>query len=259
MCRMILKRRRTKAVKVMVGALSAFTNSNAIGRHARRVKWGARHLQAVVRRRMACMSSHLILLNRYWDKLYPPVPLQTTRNPVSLQPLPPSAAATVSPPATEGQQLATPASLNSGKRPARKRVGGGQGGQRKGNGRQKRQQSIAGAERKRESAVGGNRSSSGPSAEAPATLVAPDDKKSAATAQTDQRRRPPIYVCAKAKHREILSWLQRTRSKHCRDVINYERFTVRPLECRWHAGRANDSRNRLTKPLGFRATRGSGF
>ncbi|CAN0280159.1 unnamed protein product, partial [Ectocarpus sp. 12 AP-2014] len=36
---MALKRRRNRAVKIIIGALSAFTNSNAIGRYAQRVNW----------------------------------------------------------------------------------------------------------------------------------------------------------------------------------------------------------------------------
>lgn len=231
-CRMALKRRRNRAVKVMVGALSAFTNSNAIGRYARRVNWSTRHLQAVVRRRMACMSSHLILLNRHWDRMYPPVPQQPTRKAEPLQPSPSPSASTASPSATDAQRAAS-ASSNSSKRPARKKGGGGQGGQKKGKGRQKAQQGTAGAGRK--GAVGGNRSGGGRSVEAPSTLLAPDDQ-STEPAQGDERRRPPLYVCVKVKHEEIFSWMQRTRSKHCRDVINYERFTVRSLENRMSHG-----------------------
>lgn len=225
--RMVLKRRRTRAVKIMVGALSAFTNSNAVGRYARRVNWGARHLQAVTRRRMACMSSHLILLNRHWDKRYPPAPLLSAKKAVvPLQSPPSSSAATASPSAADAQ-LAASASPSSSKRPARKKGGVGQGGQRKGKGRQKRQQSVAGAGRKRESA-GGNRGGTRRSKARPAVSVAADDNGTE-LAQADQRRRPPVYVCPKAKHEEVLAWLRRTRSKNSRDVMNYERFTVRPV------------------------------
>lgn len=250
MCRMALKRRRTRAVKVIVGALSAFTNSNAICRYARRVNWSTRHLQAVVRRRMACMSSHLILLNRHWDKMYPPVPLQPTRKAEQPRSPPSPSAENASPPATEAQRAAS-APPNSSKRPARKKGVGGQGGQRKGKGRQKQQQSAAGAGKK--GAVGGNRSGRGRSAEGSPTVVAPDDEGSDA-AQADETRKPSLYVCAKAKHEEIFSWLQRTRSKHCRDVINYERFTVRPLENH----RVSDGRNILLAKSCLYRSRASG-
>lgn len=231
MSQMALKRRRNRAVKVLVGALSAFTNSNAIGRYAQRVNWGTRHLQAVVRRRMACMTSHLTLLNRHWDRLYPPVPLPPMTTAMLLRP--PSKASL--PPSRPGTAETTPApatSPSSNKRPNRRKGAGGQGGQKKGRPRPKRQKSVVVLEKKVENDNSGGGGGGGGQA---STLAVPGTAESncAGPENAPQPRRPPVYVSSEAKHREIFSWLQRTRSKHCRDVINYQRFTVRPLAEAW--------------------------
>lgn len=222
MRRMVLRRRRNKAAKVLVGFLSALTKSNAIGRYAQRVKWGTRHLQAVVRRRMACMSSHLILLNRQWDRLYPPATLAPTKTAVPL-PSPPSSATLPISPSGEADAKPTPAaSPNASKRPPRRRGGGGgQGGQKKGKGRQKPRQSVVGAGRKEDGGSGGV----GQATVEPTAPTVPEE--SVTGLQQTNRRRPPLFVSSKAKHDEIVAWLQRARSRHCRDIINYERFTVR--------------------------------
>ncbi|CAM9875461.1 unnamed protein product [Ectocarpus sp. 4 AP-2014] len=228
MSQMVLKRRRNRAVKILIGALSAFTNSNAVGRYAQRVNWGTRHLQAVVRRRMACMTSHLTLLNRHWDRLYPPVtlPLMTTGmllRPPSKASLPPSR------PGTAETTPATSTSPSSNKRPNRRKGARGQGGQKKGRTRPKRQKSVVGREKKFENDTGdggGGQGSAG--ATLASTVPETAESKSAPPETASQPRRPPVYVSIEAKHREIFSWLQRTRAKHCRDVINYERFTIFP-------------------------------
>lgn len=235
LCQTILKRRRNRAVKVMVGALSAFTNSNAIGRYARRVKWGSRRLQAVARGRITCMSSHLTLLYRHWDRLYPPVPVSPTMTALAPPSPPLSAISPVSPSATaEAKLTGAPASSNGSKRPARKKGGGGQGGQKKGKGRPKRRQSVIAGGKKGDGSrgSGGGVGGGGQAAAVPTALSTPEDGSSALV-QAAQRRRPPLYVSSKAKHEEIFSWMQRTRSKHCKDVINYERFTVRTPKESW--------------------------
>lgn len=222
MCRMVLRRRRNKAVKVMVGFLSSLTKSNAIGRYAQRVKWGTRHLQAVARRRMACMSSHLILLTRQWDRLYPPATLAPTKT-AAPRPSPPSAVLHVSASGEADPKRTPAASPNGSKRPPRRKGGGGgQGGQRKGKGRPRRRQSVVGAGGKEDGGSGGV----GQAAAEPALPTAPEGNGDGLE-QAD-RRRPPLFVSSKAKHDEIVAWLQRARSRHCRDTINYERFTVRP-------------------------------
>ncbi|CAM9924123.1 unnamed protein product [Ectocarpus sp. 6 AP-2014] len=226
MSQMALKRRRNRAVKIVIGALSAFTNSNAIGRYAQRVNWGTRHLQAVVRRRMACMTSHLTLLNRHWDRLYPPVPLPLMTTAMLLRP-PSKASLPPSRPGTAETTPATSTSPSSNKRPNRRKGAGGQGGQKKGRARSKRRKSVVGREKKVENDTGGG--GQGPArATLASTVPETANSNSAPPENASQPRRPPVYVSSEAKHREILSWLQRRRAKHCRDVINYERFTIFP-------------------------------
>lgn len=225
LCHMVLKRRRNRAVKVMVGALSAFTNSNAIGRYARRVHWGSRRLQAVVRGRIACMSSHLALLNRQWDRLHPPIPVPQTIAASAMSSPPLSTALPVSlPDIVEGKVTGEAMSPNGSKRPARRKGAGGQGGQKKGKGR-KSQQSVVAVGKAGASGRGGG-GGRGQAAAVRKAVSTPDNDSSAPT-EAKRRGRPPPHVSSKAKHDEIISWLQRTRSKHCKDVINYERFTVR--------------------------------
>ncbi|CAN0215764.1 unnamed protein product, partial [Ectocarpus sp. 13 AM-2016] len=227
MSQMALKRRRNRAIKIIIGALSAFTNSNAIGRYAQRVNWGTRHLQAVVRRRMACMTSHLTLLNRHWDRLYPPVPLPLMTTALLLKP-PSKASLPLSRPGTAETTPATSTSTSSNKRPNRRKGAGGQGGQKKGRTRPKRQKSIVGREKKVENDTGGGGGQGSAGATLASMVPETAESKSAAPETASQPRRPPLYVSSEAKHREIFSWLRRTRAKHCRDVINYERFTVFP-------------------------------
>ncbi|CAM9405818.1 unnamed protein product [Hapterophycus canaliculatus] len=225
--RMVLKRRRNRAVKVIIGALSAFTNSNAIGRYARRVQWGAKHLQAVVRRRVACMTSHLVLLHRLWDSLYPPVPEPSIATETSATFPALSAALPASPPVTTEATLSTSTKPgNSSKRPARRKIGGGQGGQKKAKSRKGRQSIVLGRLKEDETRNSNAQASSSAEPE-PMTLLMPESGGEAPV-QAEQSRRPPMYVTSKAKHDEIHSWLQRVRSTHCRDVINYERFTIFP-------------------------------
>ncbi|CAN0246598.1 unnamed protein product, partial [Pylaiella littoralis] len=226
LCHMVLKRRRNRAVKVMVGALSAFTNSNAIGRYARRVHWGSRRLQAVVRGRIACMSSHLALLNRQWDRLHPPIPVPQTIAVSAMSSPPLSTALPVSlPDVVEGKVTGEATSPNGSKRPARRKGAGGQGGQKKGKGR-KSQQSVVAVGKAGASGRGGG-GGRGQAAAVRKAVSMPDNDSSAPT-EAKRRGRPPPHVSSKAKHDEIISWLQRTRSKHCKDVINYERFTIFP-------------------------------
>ncbi|CAM9175616.1 unnamed protein product, partial [Ectocarpus fasciculatus] len=227
MSQMALKRRRNRAVKVLIGALSAFTNSNAIGRYAQRVKWGTRHLQAVVRRRMACMTSHLTLLNRHWDRLYPPAPLPLMTTAMLLRP-PSKDSLPQSRPGTAETTPATAPSSSSNKRPNRRKGVGGQGGQKKGRTRPKRSKSVVGREKKVGDAGGGGSGQASTGGTPASTGPGAAEGNSTAGENASQPRRPPMYVSSEAKHREIFSWLQRTRAKHCRDVINYERFTIFP-------------------------------
>lgn len=227
LCQLVLKRRRNRAVKVMVGALSAFTNSNAIGRYARRVKWGSRRLQAVVRGRVACMSSHLALLNRQWDRQHPPALVSQTMTISALPSLTVSAALPVSLPSTTDGKLAVgAASSNGSKRPGRKKGGGGQGGQKKGKGR-KPQRSVVAVGKKGDGGRGRG-GGHGRTSTVPTALSTPDND-SLSLIEAGKRTRAAMHVSSKAKHDEIFSWMQRTRSKHCKDLINYERFTVRAL------------------------------
>ena len=80
LCRVIVKRRRVRAVRIIAGALGAFTKSNVVRRYAGRVRWGAHRLQAAARQRVACMTDHLDLLSRHWDRLYPPPTVPTVRS-----------------------------------------------------------------------------------------------------------------------------------------------------------------------------------
>ncbi|CAB1119759.1 unnamed protein product [Ectocarpus sp. CCAP 1310/34] len=221
---MALKRRRNRAVKILIGALSAFTSSSAIGRYAQRVNWGTRHLQAVVRRRMACMTSHLTLLNRHWDRLYPPVPLPLMTTGMPLRP-PSEASLPPSQPGTAKTTPATSTSPSSNKRPNRRKGAGGQGGPKKGRTRPKRQKSVVGRKKQFQNDAGGGGGQGSAGATHASTVPETAESNSAPRETAPQRRRPPVYVSSEAKHREIFSWLQRTRAKHCRDIINYERFT----------------------------------
>ncbi|CAN0560856.1 unnamed protein product, partial [Ectocarpus sp. 12 AP-2014] len=189
--------------------------------------WGTRHLQAVVRRRMACMTSHLTLLNRHWDRLYPPLPLPLTTTAMLLRP-PSKASLPPSRPGTAETTPATSTSPSSNKRPNRRKGAGGQGGQKKGRTRPKRQKSVVGREKKAENDTGGGGGHGSAGATLASAVPETAESNSAPPETASQPRRPPVYVSSEAKHREIFSWLQRTRVKHCRDVINYERFTIFP-------------------------------
>lgn len=195
----LLRRRRRIAANTIAGSLGAFTNSNAIARYAKRVNWGSRHLQAVARRRMECLTAHLFLLSKQWDSLYLPAIPQSAPAPV---------------PDTERASktaAAPPTSAPSGKRSSPKRKGGG--GKQKGKGASKRQGEASLARIAKMGRV--------------------DIDNAQGTGETtvdstgEARRHQLICVTAKAKADEITLWLRRARSKHCQDLINYDRLTVR--------------------------------
>lgn len=94
--RSIVLRRRNRAANVIAGALGSLTNSNAVGRYAKRVKWGSHHIQAVVRRRMGCMAAHLTLLSRHWERLFPLPPAVSAAG--APAPAPPASPPTTAPP-----------------------------------------------------------------------------------------------------------------------------------------------------------------
>lgn len=209
----VLKRRQNRAANILAGSLSAFTSSNAIERYAKRVKWGSRHLQALARRRMACMTAHLTLLNRQWDRLYPPPP------PTATLPRAKSNSDTgVLPPATATKNVASPPSSPNNARSARRQRRGGGGGKQKGNSRQKRQgRALAAAD-------------TAQTGEADADDVPICDQDKGSSTSTTAREKQ-VCVSSKAKREELLAWLRTTRANHSAAMVNYERFTVRRMFC----------------------------
>lgn len=213
MSRIILRRRQNRAANIIAGSLSALTNSNAINRYAKRIKWGSYKLQGVVRARKACITAQLALLTKKWDSLYAALPVSSPPEPVappesdSIRSTPPAAVAV--------------AAASTSKRVARQRGGGGRNGSEnpKGKGRAQRP-GTAGKDSesngiRRTSKMGVSRGK--------------EDNDSTKTSLQDvhgAETRRSIHVSAEAKHEEIFIWLRRARSVHAKAVIDYERFTV---------------------------------